>query len=250
MTINLEKKDAVCFVTMNRPHVLNALDLEALDALAEAWRELERDPALSVCVLTGAGDRSFSVGADLKDFAPPGTKIELKHPAFFPETGKPIVAAVNGYCLAGGCELLGATDVRIAAEHAEFSVTEAKLGLFPAGGSAVRFARQLPWPLAMELMITGRHVSADDAFRWGLVNRVVPLAKLMTTAEDYARAIAACSPVSVRAIKECARATLAMPLDEAFEAQVEYTRRVVESEDAQEGVRAFLERRAPRFTGR
>lgn len=250
MTIDIEKRDSICFITLNRPDVLNALDLAALDALAEAWREVERDPALRVCVLTGAGERSFSVGADLKHFAPPSAKIELQHPAFFPEMGKPIVAAVNGFCLAGGCELLGASDIRIAAEHAEFSLTEAKVGLFPAGGSAVRFPRQLPWPLAMELMITGRRISAADALRWGLVNRVVPLAELMTTAEQIAREIASCSPVSVRAIKESARASLAMPLDEAFDAQLEYTRRVVESEDAQEGVRAFLEKRAPRFTGR
>lgn len=250
MTLDLEKRDGLYFITLNRPAVLNALDLATLDALAEAWRDAERDPTVRVCVITGAGDRSFSVGADLKNFAPPGAKIELKHLAFFPETNKPIVAAVNGYCLAGGCELLGATDIRIAAEHADFGITEPKIGLFPAGGSAVRFPRQLPWPLAMELMITGRRIGAADALRWGLVNRVVPLAELMPTAEEYARAIASCSPVSVRAIKECARTTLAMPLDEAFEKQVEFTRRVVQSDDAQEGPRAFLEKREPRFAGR
>lgn len=250
MTLQIEKRDALCFITIDRPQVLNALDLSTLDALAEAWRDVERDESVRVAVLTGAGERSFSVGADLKTFAPPGAKLELRHAAFFPETGKPIVAAVNGFCLAGGCELLGATDLRVAAEHAEFGVTEAKLGLFPAGGSAVRFARQLPWPLAMELMITGKRISAADALRWGLVNRVVPLSELMAVAEQYALAVAACSPVSVRAIKEAAMTSLALPLEAAFEAQIEYTRRVVASEDAKEGPRAFLEKRAPRFVGR
>jgi enoyl-CoA hydratase/carnithine racemase len=248
--IQIDKRDGICLVTMNRPQVMNALDLAALDALAEAWRDIERDDSIRVALLTGAGEKSFSVGADLKAFAPPGTKIELRHAAFFPETDKPIVAAVNGFCLAGGCELLGATDIRVAAEHAEFSITEAKIGLFPAGGSAVRFPRQLPWPLAMELMITGRRISAADALRWGLVNRVVPRADLAAAAEDYARAIAKLSPVSVRAIKQCAKTTLGMPLDVAFDAQVEFTKRVVASEDAKEGPRAFLEKREPRFTGR
>src|SRR5215472_18421826 len=118
MGIDVEKRDGICFLTMNRPAVLNALDLAALDALATAWRDAERDETVRVVVLTGAGDRSFSVGADLKAFAPPGTRLDLRHPAFFPETDKPIVAAVNGYCLAGGCELLGATDIRIASDHA------------------------------------------------------------------------------------------------------------------------------------
>src|SRR5262249_47257935 len=123
MGIDVVKHGAICIVTMNRPVVLNALDLEMLDALAEAWRGIERDADVRVAILTGAGERSFSVGADLKNFAPPGAKVELRHPAFFPETGKPLIAAVNGYCLAGGCELLGATDIRIAAGHAEFAIT-------------------------------------------------------------------------------------------------------------------------------
>jgi enoyl-CoA hydratase/carnithine racemase len=250
MGIDIEKRDGIAFITMNRPAVLNALDLAALDALAAAWRSIEKDDSVRVAVLTGAGERSFSVGADLKAFAPPGTKIELRHAAFFPETDKPIVAAVNGHCLAGGCELLGATDIRVAADHAEFSITEAKIGLFPAGGSAVRFPRQLPWPLAMELMITGRRIPASDALRWGLVNRVVARGDLMATAEEYARDIAKLSPVSVRAIKQCAKETFAMPLEQAFDAQVEFTRRVVTSEDAREGPRAFLEKREPRFVGR
>jgi (E)-benzylidenesuccinyl-CoA hydratase len=249
MGIDFDRSGAIATIAMNRPEVLNALDLAALDALAAAWSEIDRDPAIRVAIVTGAGDRSFSVGADLKHFAPPGARIELVHPAFFPSTDKPIVAAVNGYCLAGGCELLGATDIRFAAPHAVFSLTEARLGLFPAGGSAVRYPRQLPWPLAMELLIGGRHVTADEALRWGLVNRVVPSQDLMAAAREAAERIARLSPVSVRAIKACAKQTFAMPLEEAFRAQVAFTKTVVESDDAKEGQRAFLEKREPSFKG-
>jgi enoyl-CoA hydratase/carnithine racemase len=250
MTIDVEKRGSIATITMNRPEVLNALDLASLDALADAWRTIDGDGQIRVAIITGAGDRSFSVGADLKNFAPPDAHIELVHDAFFPKTNKPIIAAVNGYCLAGGCEILGATDLRIAAPHAVFSLTEAKLGLFPAGGSAVRFPRQLPWPLAMELLIGGRNVSAEEALRFGLVNRVVPSSELSGAAVEIAERVAGLSPISVQAIKACARSTLSMSLDDAFRAQVDFTRRVIGSDDAKEGHRAFLEKRPPRFTGR
>jgi enoyl-CoA hydratase/carnithine racemase len=248
--IRVERRGQVVTITLDRPEVLNALDLAALDALDRAWSDFDRDPELRVAILTGSGERSFSTGADLKRFAPPGASVELQHAAFFPKTNKPIVAAVNGYCIAGGLELLGATDLRVAAEHATFALTEAKLGLFPAGGSAVRFPHQLPWPLAMELMIGGREISAEEALRWGLVNRVVPLGLLMDTAQQIAERIAKLAPISVQAIKESARSALGMTLEEGYRAQIELTRRVVSSEDAEEGRRAFLEKREPRFRGR
>jgi enoyl-CoA hydratase len=249
MPIHLDRQTSIACITLDRPEVQNALDLPALDALAAAWDEVDRDPEVRVVVITGAGDRAFSVGADLKRFNPAGAKVELRHAAFFPATNKPIVAAVNGLCLAGGCELLGATDLRVAAEHATFAITEAKLGLFPAGGSAVRLPRQLPWPLAMELMITGRPITAAEALRWGLVNQVVPADRVRPAAFALAERVAALSPVAVAAIKQCARDTLGLPLADAFAAQVAFTRRVIESDDAQEGPRAFLEKRPPQFTG-
>jgi dehydration protein DpgD len=225
--------------------VHNALDLATLEALDEAWQRVENDEAIRVAILTGAGDRAFCAGADLRNFAPPGTEIEPSYPAFFPTLTKPVVAAVNGLALGGGTELLGVTDLRVAATHATFSLTEARIGLYPAGGGVVRFARQLPWPLAMELLVTGRRVSADEALRWGMVNRVVEPGDLMDAAEEYASLVLRCAPISVRAIKACALDTMELPLEEAFAASLSYQERATSSPDAAEGIRAFAEKRDP-----
>lgn len=237
-------------LTIDRPEVKNALDLATLEAIDAAWHRLEDDGDLRSAILTGAGDEAFSAGADLKNFAPPGTEVAEQYAAFFPEVTKPIIAAVNGLALGGGTELVGATDLRVAAEHATFSLTEARIGLYPAGGSVVRFSRQLPWPLAMELMVTGRRISAEEALRWGMLNRVVAADDLLEAALEYADLVARCAPLSVAAIKACARDTRELPLPEAFEASLTYQRRAVHSEDAREGVTAFAQRRDPVWKGR
>lgn len=248
--LRVEVHEHVLVLTLDRPQVHNALDLATLQALDAAWQRLEQDTGLRCAILTGAGDQAFSAGADLKNFAPAGTEIAETYPAFYPDLTKPVIAAVNGLALGGGTELLGITDLRVAAEHATFSLTEATIGLYPAGGSVVRFARQLPWPLAMELMITGRRISADEALHWGMVNRVVPAGGLMDAAWEYADMVRRCAPLSVQAIKACAQETLTMPLDDAFSRSLEHQRRAVGSQDAAEGVAAFTERRDPVWTGR
>ena len=247
MSVDLDVRDGIAYVTLNRPDVLNALDLAMLNALDDAWHRIEDDPSVRVAILTGAGDRAFSAGGDLKEFAPDETPIAETYPAFFPALTKPLIAAVNGLAYGGGTELLGLCDLRVAADHATFSLMEVTRGLFPAGGSVVRFARELPWPLAMELLITGRPITADVALRWGLVNRVVPAAELMAAAEEYARAVIACAPTAGAAIKAAAAASIGIPLDDAFAASLTHQRRVLASPEAAEGVAAFLERRPPRW---
>lgn len=247
----VEVAGRVATLTINRPERRNAMDLETLDALADAWRTLEADADVRAVILTGAGDEAFSSGADLRDFAPPSERHRLgpSHPAFFPERtlGKPLIAAVNGYCLAGGCELLLACDIGVAAEHATFAIPEPTLGLFPAGGSAVRAPRRLGWTAAMELLLTGERIDASEALRIGLVNRVVPIEYLSQTAQAIAEQIAANSPAAVRAIKECALETGGLALEEAFARQDEFSRRVHAGPDAAEGIEAFREKRAPEF---
>jgi E-phenylitaconyl-CoA hydratase len=247
MTIDLVVHGGVATITMNRPERHNALDLAMLTALDTAWRRVEDDDDVRVAILTGAGDRAFCSGADVRNFAPPGTPVAETYPAFFPQLTKPVIAAVNGLALGGGTELLGVTDLRVAAEHATFALTEPRLGLYPAGGSVVRYPRQLPWPLAMELLLTGRTIDAGEALRWGLVNRVVPAGQLRDAAMAYADMVLACAPDSVRAIKACALATAGLPLEDAFAASLRFQRQALASPDAAEGVAAFAEGRAPRW---
>lgn len=241
----------VATITINRPERRNAMDLATLDALNEAWVAAEGDEDIRAVILTGAGDLAFSAGADLKEFAPEAERHRVgpTHPAFFPESviRKPLVAAVNGACLAGGCELLLACDIRLAVPHATFGLPEPKRGLFPAGGSAVRAPRRLGWAPAMHLLLTGDAIDAETALRIGLVNRIVPASDLMDEARAIAERVAANSAAAVRAIKECALASDGIPLEEALERQADYSRRVSASPDAQEGIRAFREKREPRF---
>ena len=262
-----EKRDGIAYVTFNRPDVRNAWDAEVMVRLAEAWLDFAADDSLRAAILTGAGDKAFSVGADLGKLMPLFTRtLEpqdewdhrlLQDLSIYNTTllrgyslHKPVIAAINGYCLAGGMELMQATDIRIAAEHATFGLSEAKRGLVPAGGSLVRLARQIPYCKAMEMLLTGDRISAEEAHRIGLVNDVVPADEVMPTAERVARTIAANGPLAVRKIKEVVLRTSGLPFDEAYQIESECAAEVIRSEDAKEGPRAFVEKRAPRFTGR
>jgi enoyl-CoA hydratase len=262
-----EKRDGVAYLTFNRPEARNAWSPELMCRLADAWKDVAEDVDIRVAIITGAGDKSFSAGADLAKLIPLWTGGRKPEDAWDERVTtdpgihnyvlmrtfrmyKPIVAAVNGYCLAGGMELLQATDIRIAAEHAEFGLSEAKRALVPGGGSMVRLPRQVPYAKAMEILLTGDRIPADEALRIGLVNYVVPAADVMATAQKFAAILAANGPLALRAIKETVLRTSGLPLKEAYKIESELSQGVTRSEDAIEGPRAFMEKRQPRFTGR
>ncbi|MBV9783744.1 MAG: enoyl-CoA hydratase/isomerase family protein [Acidisphaera sp.] len=257
MALDFTVDAGIATITLNRPERLNAMDAEHYRLLSEAWMRVRDDPEIRVAIITGAGERSFSTGADIKSF--------LTAPADLPEmwltqrdlllnrgleVWKPVIAAVNGYCLAGGMTLLMATDIRIAAEHATFSVAEVKRGIVPGNGGTQRIMKQLPYPIAMELLLTGDMMDAKSAAHWGLVNKVVPAAELMQTARDYARRIAANAPLAVQAAKELAVRSLDVDLPTGLRMEAVINRMLQFTEDAKEGPAAFAEKRPANFRGR
>jgi enoyl-CoA hydratase len=257
----------IAYLTLNRPAVHNAINPELMVQLAEAWQRVAGDDAVRVVIVTGAGDRAFSAGADLTRLLPLTTRerppedqwdhallknpelrnVAMLHPF---EIHKPIIAAINGYCIAGGMELMLATDIRVAADHASFGLMEVKWSLIPYAGSLVRTPRQIPYCNAMELLLTGDRIDAHEARRLGLINHVVPAAQVMAKAEEIARKIASNGPLAVRAIKQGVTRTSGLPLEEGFKIENELARSVFSSEDAKEGPRAFREKRTPKFTGK
>ncbi|WP_207919785.1 enoyl-CoA-hydratase DpgD [Micromonospora sp. KC207] len=257
--VRYELHGGVARVTIDRPAVLNAMDRATHAELGRIWDEVERDDEVRVVVLTGAGDRSFSVGQDLKELAvrnragtPPTTFGSRGQPGWPRLTerfrfSKPLIARVNGYALGGGFELALACDLVIAAEHAEFGLPEARLGLVPGAGGVFRLARQAPFRIALGHLLTGRRMSAADALRYGLVNEVVPAAGLDACVDGWVRDVLSCSPLAVRAIKEAATASVTMPLQQAFATRFEWEERRLAGDEWIEGPRAFAEKRRPRW---
>src|SRR5215469_2869702 len=246
-------------ITLDRPKA-NAVDVATSRALYEALDRLRSDPQLRVGILTGAGERFFCAGWDLKAAAA-GEGIEADHgpggfaglTEFF-DLGKPVIAAVNGLALGGGFELVLAADLVVAAEHAEFALTEVTLGLVADAGGLLRLPARLPRPIAVECLLTGRRIGAAQAARWGLVNRVVPAAELMPAARELAGAICASAPLAVAAALEILRETEATSVRTGYsvlrsDALPAY-RAMLESQDAREGARAFADRRKPHWQGR
>lgn len=260
MSIDYALHAHIVTVTINRPEARNSLDMEHFRDLAQAWAAFRDDPDAWVAVITGTG-RDFCTGADLKKFIPELTgalprpegwnKTDAIHAVLhqFP-VYKPIVAAVNGVCVAGGFEMLGSTDIRVAVPEARFAVMEPKRGLFAGGGSTVRLPRQIPYALAMEMLLTADMVDAQRALEMGLVNRVVEADQLMHTAYDYAERIVANAPLAVSATKQSAVEGLALDLESAYANETRHSNRVFETEDAKEGPRAFAEKRPPRWRAR
>ena len=250
-----EKKGRTAYITINRPERLNAVHPPTNAELRRAFVDFRDDPDLWVAILTGTGDHAFSAGNDLKYAAERGRHVYPSEgePSFGGITEKfvcwkPIIAAVNGYALGGGLEMALACDIIIAADHAEFGLPEGKVGLVPNTG-AHRLPRQIPLKLAMGMMLTGRRISAKEAYRIGLVNEVVPAAELMSTAEAWANEILEVAPLSARAIKQMALSGLGSPLDVALKGRYSEFDRMLTSDDVEEGPKAFAEKRKPRWTG-
>ncbi len=259
MDVQAQKDGPVLVITLDRPKA-NAIDVQTSKALHAAFDRLRNESGLRVAILTGAGERFFSAGWDLKAAAE-GEGIGADHgpggfaglTEFF-DIGKPVIAAVNGLALGGGFELVLAADLVVAAEHAEFALTEVTLGLVPDAGGLLRLPSRLPRPVAVECLLTGRRISAAEAARWGLVNRVVPASGLMQAALELAHAICASAPLSVAAVLEIMRETEGTAVTEGYQTLrgggLPAYQRMLRSDDAREGVRAFAEHRPPRWTGR
>ena len=257
MAIDVAVENGICTIVINRPERLNAMDGEHYRALSQAWCRVRDDAEIRVAIVTGAGEKSFSTGADIKSFltGPPGYDemwLTQRDPLLNRglEVWKPVIAAVNGYCLGGGMTLLLATDIRVAAVHATFSLAEVKRGVIPGNGGTQRILRQLPHAIAMEMLLTGDPMSAESAARWGIVNAVVPPDRLMETALGYARRIAANAPLAVQAAKELALRGRDVDLASGLRMEQVMNRLLMETEDAREGAAAFAEKRPARFTGK
>jgi len=252
-TIRYEVSDRVAVVTVDRPDAMNSLTKEMLGALDAVFADFNADDDLWVAILTAAGDRAFCTGMDLKEAIPLLTSgdelgYEDHTKRQFSDVFKPIIGAVNGHCIAGGMEMLVGTDIRVAAEHATFGLGEVRWGLVPAGGSHIRVPRQIPWAVAMELLLTGDPIDAQRAYEIGLVNRVVPSEELMPTALDIAARICRNGPLAVRTSKQIA--VRALGLEQGFVLEKALAAKVFSSEDAKEGPQAFKEKRPPEFKGR
>jgi len=261
--VSREKREHMLFVTINRPESLNALHPPAHIEMARIWDEFEADDDAWVAVLTGAGDRAFCAGMDLRFRAQQNAAGEKAESAGTSIRGgfggltnaaerhcwKPIIAAVNGYALGGGLELAMACDIIIAADTARMGLPEPTRGIVAGAGGMHRLPRAVPLKIAMGYMMTGKHMTAEEAHRWGLVNEVVPAAGLMAAAERWAREIMECAPLAVRATKQAALLGLDLPLAEAMNTAFPEMETALSSRDAREGPAAFAEKRKPEWTG-
>ncbi len=259
-TVTFELDDRIATVTLNRPEAMNALDPETIASLAEIWVEIRDNPEIWVGIVTGAGERAFCAGADLKKTIPtrPGAD-NVNWPVFQPslrntidggmQIWKPMIAAVNGYCLGAGLTLLSVCDLRIAAEHARFGLPEVVRGIVPTLGATQRLTRQLPWSVAMELLLMGEQIDAERALSVGLVNRITSSDEVMPTARAWAERLTTGAPLTQRAIKESAVRGLSLPLEEGIRMEELLSAHVRKTEDATEGPRAFAEKRPPIYRG-
>ena len=253
----LERDGAVAVLSVNRPRVLNALNTQTINELHEAVLELKHDTTVRAVILTGVGEKSFVAGADLNELATlraaPLKEYAARGQAVFDlieNMGKPVLAAVNGYALGGGCELAMACTLRLAADTARFGQPEIDLGAIPGFGGTQRLTRLVGKGVALELLLTGRQITADEALRIGLVNRVVPAAELMGESRQVAQSLAAKAPVAVQYILELVHRGSAASLDQGQSMEAALFGLIGSTEDMREGTTAFLEKRQARFTGR
>lgn len=250
----LDQRGSVALVTLNRPHVMNAMSTGLSVRLGEVLDEIAERASVRVVVLTGAGERAFCTGGDLKEREGMAPEQWTRQHRIFERTQhklrdlrKPVLAAVNGLAIGGGCEIAMSTDFIIASENARFGQPEVTRGIMPGAGGTQLLPRFLPRGLAFQLLMTGELISATEAHRWGLVNRVWPAGELMTEAMALAERIAANSPAAVQQAKRSARMGLELPLEAGIEVEIECYQRMVDHPDRYEGVNAFNERRSPSF---
>jgi enoyl-CoA hydratase/carnithine racemase len=257
VSVDFELENGIAQIVLNRPERMNAMDAEAYARLSELWMRVRDDDDIRVAVITGAGDRAFSTGADIKSFLTAPQDLsrfwltqsdQLLNRGL--EVWKPIIAAVNGYCLGGGMTLLLATDIRVATPNASFGLSEVKRGVIAGNGGTQRVLEQLPHAIAMELLLTGRRIDAETALRWGLINKVVEQEDLMDTAMEYAREISENAPLAVQAAKELAIRSREVDRTTGLRLEASMNRLLQFTQDAVEGPAAFAEKRPPNFSGR
>ena len=251
-----EKKGRIATVTIKRPERMNALHPPANLELHEIWNDFQNDPEVWIGILTGSGDKAFSAGNDLKYTAEHGLGMVRVGESGFgglakrTDCWKPIIAAVNGFALGGGFEMALSCDIIIAADHARLGLPEPRVGLMAGAGGVHRLPRMMPQKIAMGYILTGRHMTAQEAHRWGIVNEVVPLADLMPTVHRWAQDILEGAPLSIRASKQAAMMGLGHPLDIALNLEYTQSTAMRRSEDIVEGPKAFAEKRKPNWKGR
>jgi enoyl-CoA hydratase len=265
--LKFETRGHIAYLTLNRPEVHNALSPEMLIQMSEAWHEVARNDEIRVAIVTGAGEKAFSAGADLGRLIPLFSRARqpdddwdrrlLADPSLMDaallrgfEFYKPVISAINGFCIAGGMEFIQATDLRVAVDSASFGLQEVKWAIIPGAGSLARLQRQMPYCKAMEILLTGNRIDAAEAYRLGLINYVVPRDQVMPKAAELAARIAANGPFAVRKIKEAVIKCSGVPLAEAFKIENAIAREVMLTDDAKEGPRSFMEKRRPRYTGK
>jgi len=252
--IRYEIADHVARVTIDRPRVLNALSPAAEDELRDIWARVEGDRSVWVVVVMGAGDRAFCVGADMSAQETGATGLEYwarERPGGFGglavrrTLAVPVIAAVNGHAIGGGLEMVLGCDIVVAVEDARLGLSEPRVGRIPLDGGVFQLVRQLPYRLAMSMLLTGRQISAADAYRYGLINEVVPRERFTEAVQRWVDEVLACAPLSLRAIKEMVLRTEAMRVEDAMRIRMRWMVEALRSEDAAEGVRAFREKRKP-----
>lgn len=255
--IVVEKRDGIGYVTVNRPKVLNALSIATVKELLEAFGDLKTDDTVKVVILTGAGEKSFVAGADISEFqtlSPDGARDYAKSGqellTLMENLGKPVIGAVNGFALGGGCEIAMACTFRVASDNAKMGQPEVSLGLIPGFGGTQRLPRLVGKGRAMEMILSGNPIDAETAAKWGLVNRVVPQAELMEACEKIAKAIALKAPIAIKYCLEGVNSGMNLTLEEGQVLESNLFGLVFATEDRKEGTSAFLEKRKPDFKGK
>jgi enoyl-CoA hydratase len=250
-------KDQIAFVTINRPHKLNILNAETITELYQVFKKLKENEEVKVIILSGGGNKAFVAGSDLKEilrhdnisgriFATRGQKVFR----FIQKMPKPVIAAINGYALGAGCELVLFCHLRIAAENAEFGQPEIRLGLIPAHGATQYLLRIIGISNALYFLLTGKSIDAKKALEFGLVNEVVPLDKLIPRATELAKRLIANSSIATQLILQATTQSLELNFDQGLDLEAELFGNICDNEDSKEGISAFLEKRKPKFTGK